>query len=768
MPSTSIIRRRRRRQGGASRSDNTMLGLQLLFGILVGGVVAVGAFIGISVAGLFAAYSYFAQDLPAPEQIEELTLTSFETTKIYDRTGQHLLYEVIDPQGGDRTIVPLKDIPVHMRNATVALEDKTFYTNPGGINIEGLLRAFWNNLQGLPVQGGSSITAQLVRNVTMTPEERFSLSYSRKIKEVILSYELTRRYPGREGRDRILEWYLNTVYYGNRAYGVEAAAKTYFGKQAKDLNLAEAAMLANIPQSPAHNPIDNPDTAKARQAIALDKMVEQGYITRAEAEEAKQVELPSPKPEERLRIEAPHFVLYVMKMLEERYGRSAVYGGGLRVITSLDYDLQNDVDAIVRKNVKSWPAGLNARNAAAVVIRPSTGEILAMVGSVDFGDKSIDGQVNMAIEPRQPGSSFKPYTYVAAFEQGYAPSTPVNDVRTAFHVPFAPPYVPVNADGGYHGEITLRRALACSYNIPAVILLDRIGIDSALEMAHRLGITHLRDRQRYGLALTLGGGEVSLLDHTYAFSVFANNGVMAGKPVPPQRREPGFRELDPVCVLQITDNRGRVIEDFVGPETRRLLSPQVTYLLTSVLSDNAARTPVFGASSQLVLSRPAAAKTGTTSDFCDGWTMGYAPQVAVGVWIGNSNRKPMNGMWGVTGASPIWHQIMERALSGLPPVDFVEPPGMKWVEVDPKTGALAEKGGVRELFIEGREPAGKDKVNKTFAICGASGKLATDRCPADQIVHKSFSVYPTRDGGWVRSTKDPQPPTSYCDQHPSD
>lgn len=767
MPSTSIIRRRRRRQGGASRSDNTMLGLQLLFGTLIGGVLAVGAFIGISVAGLFAAYSYFAQDLPAPEQIEELTLTSFETTKIYDRTGQHLLYEVIDPQGGDRTIVPLKDIPMHMRNATVALEDKTFYTNPGGINIEGLLRAFWNNLQGLPIQGGSSITAQLVRNVTMTPEERFSLSYSRKIKEVILSYELTRRYPGREGRDRILEWYLNTVYYGNRAYGVEAAARTYFGKRAKDLTLAEAAMLANIPQSPAHNPIDNPETAKARQVIALDKMVEQGYISRAEAEEAKQAELPSPKPEERLRIEAPHFVMYVIKMLEERYGRSAVYGGGLRVITSLDYEFQKQVEEILRKTVRGWPASSNARNAAAVVIRPSTGEVLAMVGSIDYFDPSIDGEVNMAVEPRQPGSSFKPYTYAAAFEQGYGPGTPIEDVRTAFPMPFAPPYVPENFDRSYHGTMPLRRALACSYNIPAVILLDRIGVDSALEMAHRLGITTLRDRGRIGLALTLGAGEVSLIDHTYAFSVFANGGLMAGMPVPPQRREPNYRQLDPVSILSVTNGRGKVVEEFNEPHTKRVLSPQIAYQITSILSDNAARTPAFGPVNALVCSRPAAAKTGTTNEYWDCWTMGYNPQLAVGVWVGNADRTPMGAWYGAIAAAPIWRDIMESAFKSLPPVDFVEPPGMKWVEVDPKTGALAEKGGVRELFIEGREPAGKDKVNKTFAICGASGKLATDRCPADQIVHKSFSVYPTRDGGWVRSTKGPQPPTLYCDQHPS-
>ncbi|MDI7275442.1 MAG: transglycosylase domain-containing protein, partial [Anaerolineae bacterium] len=709
-----ILRGRLRRRNDGQNNGNRTLWLQLLVAALVFLATTVGAVATVSALALLGAYHHFAKDLPSPEQVEELTLTSFETTKIYDRTGQHLLYEVQDPKGGDRTIVPLRDIPMHMRNATIAVEDKTFYSNPAGINVGGIVRAAWNNIRGMPIQGGSSIAAQLVRNVTMTPEERYSITYERKIKEAILCYELTRRYPGPEGRDRILEWYLNTVYYGNRAYGVEAAAEVYFGKHARDLTLAEAALLAAIPQYPAQNPIDNLEKAKVRRAIVLDAMVGEGYITPEEAEEAKQAEYTRPEVPEELQIEAPHFVMHLLKVMEGRYGKQAVYGGGLRVITSLDYDLQK-VEEIVRRHVKSWPRGYNARNAAAVVIRPSTGEILAMVGSVDYFDKSIDGEVNMAVEPRQPGSSFKPYTYAAAFEQGYFPGTMVEDKRTAFPVPGAAPYVPVNADGGYHGQMPLRKALACSYNVPAVILLDRIGIDSALEMAHRLGVNDLRDRGRYGLALTLGGGEISLLDHTYAFSVFANGGLMAGMPVPPQAREPGFRELDPVCILRVTDVRGRVVEEYLEPTVKRVLSAQVSYLVTSTLSDNNARTQVFGPHSKLVLSRPAAAKTGTTTDFCDGWTMGYNPQVSVGVWIGNSNRRPMAGMWGVTGASPIWHDIMETCFKSLPPVDFVMPPGMKWVEVDPASGATPGKARVRELYIDGWEPASNHKERRTFA-----------------------------------------------------
>lgn len=762
MVASTVIRRSRQR---ARRRSGHWLELLVAAVALLG--VSSAVLVAAGTAAVLGVYSYFARDLPTPEQIEEMTLSSFETTKIYDRSGQHLLWEVIDPQQGDRTIVPLSDIPVHMRNATIALEDRTFYTNPGGINFEGLARAVWNNLRGEQIQGGSSITAQLVRNVAMDPEERFAISYERKIKEAILSIELTRRYPGLEGRDRILEWYLNTVSYGKNAIGVEAAAKLYFGKHAKDLTLAEAAMLAAVPQYPAMNPIDNPDAARQRQALALQAMVNERYITPEEAEAAKNAPLGQPKPAEKLKIEAPHFVMYLLQVLEERYGRRAVYGGGLRVISTLDYDLQKQAEEIVKKNISGWAEEHQARNAAAVVIRPNTGEILAMVGSVDFEDKSIDGQVNMATSPRQPGSSFKPYTYAAAFEQGYAPATVVYDVRTAFPLEGAAPYEPENFDMTFHGPMMLRNALACSYNIPAVWLLDRIGIDSAVEMAHRMGITTLRDEQ-FGLALTLGAGKVTLLDHTYAYSVFANGGIMAGTPVPEHRRQPGFRELDPVSILKVTDGRGQVLDEFLGPTYREVISPQVAYLITNILSDNRARTPAYGPESPLLLSRPAAAKTGTTNSYVDAWTMGYNPQLAVGVWMGNSDYTPMTSMWGGRGAAPIWHDIMEAGLKDLPKVDFVEPPGIKWVTVDADSGLLPgplTQRTVREPFIEGREPKARDNLHKGFAICKETGKLATPYCPADQLEHKVFPVYPSAVNEWLRTTNRPQPPSEYCDVH---
>jgi len=733
----------------------------MCLGLATTGVTAAG------MAAFMGAYNSITKGLPSPERIAELAQSGPQTTRIYDRTGQHLLYEVIPSEGGDRTIVPLGDIPTSMQQATIALEDKTFYTNPGGINLEGIARAFWNNLNGLPVQGGSSIAAQLVRNVTMTLKERSAQSYERKIKEAILSIELTQRYPSHEGRERILEWYLNTVFYGNNASGVEAAAKVYFGKHAKDLTLAESAMLANIPQYPSKNPIDSPEEAKQRQGLALQAMVREGYITPQQAEEAYKAELPKPPPREGLQIHAPHFVMYVLKALEERYGKSAVYGGGLTVITSLDLDLQNAVQEIVTNTVRSWPAYANAHNAAAVVIRPSSGEILAMVGSADYFDASIDGECNMAVEPRQPGSSFKPYTYAAAFEQGFNPAAMVEDKRTVFNIPGSAPYVPQNFDGGYHGTVPLRQALACSLNIPAVLLLNRIGVDSAVNMAHRMGITTIRDPGRIGLAVTLGSCEIPLVDHTYGFSVFANHGVMAGMPAPPQRLEPGFRELDPACLLQVTDGQGQMVDEFLGPQLRQVISPQVAYQVWSVLSDNKARTPIFGAGNAMVTSRPAAAKTGTSNENWDCLCMGFNPQVAVGVWVGNADHSAMSAWYGSNSAAPIWNQIMERCYASLAPVDYAEPTGVKWVNVDLQTGALPGSGGraVRDVLADGWEPVSNHKVPMDIAICKLSGRLATPNCPPDEVEHRFYDLYPTANGQWVRSIKDPQPPSTWCDVH---
>ncbi|MGQ9492455.1 MAG: transglycosylase domain-containing protein [Anaerolineae bacterium] len=750
-----LLQRRRRDSNLAIRLISGLLLSLVLLGILT---------IVLGFGTVFAVYAYYSEQLPSAEEIGHRAVSSFKTTKIYDRTGQHLLYELLPPEGGDRTFVPLYLIPEHVRYATIALEDRTFYVNPAGINIEGLVRAVINNLRGLPVQGGSSIAQQLIRNVIMTPEERAQRSYARKIKEVILAYELTRQYPGVEGKDRILEWYLNTVSYGFPA-GVGAAAEFYFGKPVWELDLAEAAMLAHIPQYPALNPIDNFEKAKQRQEIVLDQMYLQGYISAEEAWAAKHEELHVVS--KRFDITAPHFVMYVRQLLEKKFGPDTVYRGGLRVYTTLDLDLQTEAERIAREYIAEVQEAHNVHNAAVVVLDVKTGEILSMVGSLDYFDPSIAGQVNVAISPRQPGSSFKPFTYVTAFAQGYTPATMIMDVRTSFPDYPNPPYVPENHDRRFRGPVLARQALACSLNVPAVAMLYRAGVKNVLDTAHRMGINTLT-REYYGLSLTLGGGEVTLLDLVYAYSVFANSGVMVGEPVPAEDLKPGFRELNPVAILRVENTEGDVIYEYSEPQRKEVISPQLAYLITNILSDNHARVGTFGPNSVINLGPNVAVKTGTTTDYRDAWTVGYNPQVSVGVWVGNTDNQPMERMPGSRGAGPIWRGIMEWLLQRLPEAKFQQPDGLEWVEVDATSGLLPTPYSTRkikEVFIKGTAPTEYDNVHRPFRICRVSGKLATMFCPHEVVEEQVFDVYPPEASDWVRENQIPQPPTTYCDVH---
>ncbi len=730
--------------------------VMIALAIVFSGIAGIGAAVGV--------YAYFAQDLPDAGKIEVVS-EDFETTKIYDRTGTHLLYEVFDPRWGDRTYVTIDQIPVHVRNATIALEDANFYDNPG-INLRGMTRAFVSNLRGRQIQGGSSITVQLVKNVLIDPEERIKKSYARKIKEAILATEITRRYPGKEGKDKILEWYLNTNFYGNLAYGIEAAAQAYFGKPVQDLTLPEAAMLVPIPQYPALNPFDNPDWAKKRQGIALDEMVEQGYITAEEAEAAKAQELTYIQAQRRFDIDAPHFSIYVRQMLEEMVGPDLLYRGGLRVYTTLDLDMHKKTLEIARKHISELEEEKNVSNAGVIVLNARTGEIMAMLGSLDYNDRSIDGQVNMTTAARQPGSSFKPFTYVTAFAQGYTPATMVLDVRTSFPDPEGP-YTPENYDRTYHGPVRLRRALACSYNIPAVKVMNMVGVRAVLNTAHKMGINTLTE-DYYGLSLTLGGGEVRLIDMAYAYSVFANQGVMSGLPVPDDRKRPGYRELDPVAILRIDKPNGETIFQYLAPQQKQVLDPKLAYLVSHILSDNASRAPAFGGNSALKISRQAAAKTGTTNNWQDNWTLGFTPQFVVGVWSGNADNTPMEHVSGVTGAAPIWHDVMEMIHDGLPEENFVEPPGLVRVGVDAVSGLLPTEytpNVVSEIFIEGTEPTQYDNVHQPFRISRESGKLATVYTPPEVVEEKIFTILPPEADDWVREEEIPQPPTEYCDLH---
>ena len=792
-----ITNRERRRQRGRTGLNLVLrvVGVMVLFSVL-GNVLLAGLTIGAAAAG----YSAITANLPTPEDVRTASVETFETTKIYDRTGQNRLYEVIDPSAGDRNWISLDDIPDYLIDATVAMEDASFWTNPG-FNVRGLVRAFVNNLRGEPVQGASSITQQVVKRSVFSVEEQIERSYSRKIKEVLIATKMTRLYE----KEEILEWYLNTIFYGNLAYGIDAAARSYFDKPASELTLSEAATLVPIPQSPTKNPFDNPEEALERRDLVLDRMVELGYITTATAEAAKAEPWHLAESEQRFDIQAPHFSMYVRHQLEKMFGPELVAGGGLRVYTTLDLDLNNQAQCTAQvylsilggadpavvipeavsngceaaqylPDVPAYRIGkdYNVNNAAVIVIRPTTGEILAMVGSADYWDPAIDGKFNVAVDGlRQPGSSFKPFTYVTFLSQGHNLAHMFLDVRKAFDQgPGMAPYVPENYSRNYHGPVSMRDALARSLNIPAVEAMSIAGVDNVLRTAHRMGITTLdKGLQYYGLSLTLGGGEVHLIDMVYAFTVFDNQGVMIGKPVPPEEQRPGFRELDPVAILRVEDRNGKVLYEYNQPETQQILDPRLAYLITDVISDRRARIPAFGTPNALELAneRPAAAKTGTTNDFTDNWTIGFTPQLAAGVWMGNtdSHQKMINTP-GSRGAAYIWHAVMEYGLRDQPIVPFPQVDGLVNVSVCAKSGLLPNGHcPVRtEIMIPGTEPTEEDTLYQVFRVNRETGRLAVDGfTPPELIEERVYEVYPSEAQDWLNSLPEdrrpPTPPTEY-------
>lgn len=806
---TDILRRRRRRRRTKKAGGRVPLIFSQIFGIGflgTGVIIALLTLTGVAAAAGF--YSYLTQGLPDPADIERVetdTDTAFQTTKIYDRTGQVLLYEVIDPTGGDRQWIRIEEIPTDLINATVASEDKTFWENQG-YDLEGIARAFIANLRNEEIQGGSSITQQLVKNVLIDPEDRIVSAegpafkdYVRKARELILANEVTRRYE----KDQILEWYLNTNWYGNLAYGVEAAARVYFDKSARDLNLAEAAMLAPIPQYQAQNPFDNPDEAVNRQQLVLEFMLRDGYITEEQMIEAKYTPLVyAGGVEERYDILVPHFSIYARKQLEEMFGETLVYKGGLKVITTIDLDLQQQAECVARAHVArlsgpeaqaALPADLaadcpaaaflpplsqadlnsdhNVSNASVVSLDPRTGEILVMMGSLDYYDESIDGQFNVALANRQPGSSFKPFTYVTALAQGYTPATMILDVKAAVP-PGNPAYwPPANYDRREHGPVSLRSALANSYNLPAVITMDWVGVDNVIRTAHHMGITTIEHGTACGLALTLGCGEVKLLDMTYAFSVFDNQGVMIGQERAEQNQRFGYRELDPVAILQVEDRNGNVIYRYSQPSRREILTPQLAWLMNNIMSDRSARCPAFGCPNALELpgERPAAAKTGTTNDYKDAWTVGFTPQLITGVWVGNSDNSPMENTPGSKGAAPIWNAFMSYALQDEPLEGWGQPQGITHMTVCATSGLLPTQWCPTrtEYFVSGTEPTTPDTIYQAVRINRETGKLATVFTPPELVEEKVFTVLPPEAADWLVTLSEselerwPQPPTEY-------
>ncbi|MBM4432313.1 MAG: penicillin-binding protein, partial [Chloroflexi bacterium] len=515
------------------------------------------------------------------------------------------------------------------------------------------------------------------------------------------------------------------------------------------LTLAEAAFLAGIPQGPAiYDPYTNLAGAKIRQGIVLELMVRRGYITRQEAQQAQREELHLAP--QRIEMKAPHFVVYVREQIEAQFGKEYVYRGGLRVYTTLDLPTQETAQRIIRAKLDSLKE-LAASNAALVALDPQNGHILAMVGSADFFDEVIDGQVNVTVRLRQPGSSIKPINYVAAFERGWTAATFLMDIKTQFPDGANPPYEPHNHDRQERGPILVRDALARSLNIPAVKTLQFVTLPGMLEMAHRLGISSL-NRADYGLSLTLGGGDVTLLEMVGAYAAFANGG----------------RLVRPTPILRIEDNQGRTIAQAVDQLGPQVLDPQLAYIITSILSDKEARVPTFGRNNALGLSRPAAAKTGTTDDYRDAWTIGYTPNLVAGVWVGNSDGTPMKQVYGSRGAAPIWHDFMEETLRNMRVLDFVMPEGMETAEICPVSGKLRTDKcppGRSEVFAAGTAPTEPCDVHSDLRICTVSGQRAGEFCPQNVVVTQYFETYPLEYRTWAEMQGKAQPPAETCRVH---
>jgi penicillin-binding protein 1C len=657
--------------------------------------------------------------LPSPNKLSARVVP--ESTKIYARDGTTLLYEIHGET--KRTLVTLDQIPDYVKEATIAIEDKDFYTNKG-IDVDGIIRAALKNIfTGNPTgEGGSTITQQFVKNAILyNPSESTFEAYTRKIREAVLSIQMEQKFT----KDEILQLYLNEIPYGRNAYGVEAAAQTYFAKSAKDLTLAESAYLAAVPQAPSFYSA-NMDRWTHRKDLVLEEMAAQGYITETERDSAKKEAVTFSKI--KTAIKAPHFVLYVQELLAEEYGQKTLEEGGLRVITSLDWRLQEFAEQAVKDGVAKNEKSYNADNASLAAIDPKTGQILAMVGSRDYFDDSHDGQVNVSLRPRQPGSSFKPYVYAAAFKEGMSPATMIMDVRTVFGTYGDQDYAPANYNGASNGPVSIRKAFAGSLNVPAVKTLFLTGVQDAIDTAKDLGINSDLNADICGLSLVLGGCEITLLDHVSAMGTFANMGI----------------KHDHTPILKIMDSKGEVLEEYKD-SGREALDPQIAYEVVDIMTDNDARTFVFGARSPLILpDRVVGAKTGTTQQWKDGWTLGYTPSLVAGVWTGNNDGELMrSGADGVLTAAPIWNQFMRKATEGTPVETFQEPSGIQHLFVDSLSGKLPTEytpSTKQEVFAQNSVPKESDNVHVGVRINSANGKLATDETPEDLIQTRVYTI----------------------------
>lgn len=675
------------------------LRFRLIRTTVVGGIV--GTLLGfIFLAGAFA---WFSRDLPSPDRVVRREGFS---TKILSRDGE-VLYDVYS--NVQREPVNLPDVPDYLKMATVAIEDKHFYTHQG-FDVQGIARAVFNIVFRGRLQGGSTLTQQLVKNVLLSTER----SLPRKLKEFILAVQIEKKF----SKDQILQMYLQEAPYGGAAVGVETASNTYFGKSVRNLTLSESAFLAGLPQAPSrYSPYGtDPKAFIGRTEQVLRRMREDGYISSEQEKTAKlEVHDIKFKPPGAL-IRAPHFVMFVKNILASQFGEDMVENGGLRVTTTLDLKLQQKAESIVAEEIEKVK-NLNISNGAVLALNPVNGQILTMVGSRDFHSQEIDGQVNVVLRPRQPGSAIKPITYLTAFRQGFPASFMLVDAQTSFDSGDPDkPYEPENYDGKFHGPVQLRYALGSSLNLPSVKLLQLVGLKDMLNLAYEMGISTLEPTEanlkRFGLSVTLGGGEVRLFDLVSAYSAFANGGI----------------KIEPTAILKVEDANGRVLFEYHDVRRKQVISSQEAFLVTNILSDNNARLLTFGVNSLLNMgSRPVAVKTGTTNDRRDNWAVGWSRSVIVGAWVGNNDNSSMKEVAsGVSGASPIWRRLMLEGLNVYPSDNFQTPPRMVEKDVDATSGFAAHDGFPSRLewFIEGTVPAESDPIHTKISVCKSDGKLA--------------------------------------------
>ena len=687
---------------------------------------------------ILASYLLIFKDLPSPTNLARYDIPL--ATKIYDRNGI-LLFDIFADQ--NRSAVPLSEIPKFLQQATISIEDKDFYKHQGINPVGGMLRALAATITGRRLQGGSTITQQLVKSALLSPER----TISRKIKEVILAMWVESLF----SKDKILELYLNQVPYGGTAWGVESASERYFNKKVKDLDLAESALLAGLPQAPTqYSPFGaRPELAAIRQKEVLKRMVDDHYITADMADKAMRQDIVFKKD---TGIKAGHFVMYVKEQLVQKYGEALVERGGLKVTTTLDLKIQEYAQATVSSEVAKLKK-LRVSNGAALITKPATGEIIAMVGSTDFF-ATPSGSYNVTTASRQPGSSIKPINYAIGIENHLVtPATMFLDVPTCFGVINQASYCPKNYDGKFHGPVQIRMALGNSFNIPAVKMLKLNSVETMIASASAFGLDTLQDSKNYGLSLTLGGGEVQMTDMAEAFGVFANGGI----------------RKDLVSILKVVDKNGKILLEHKDPnlnkeipsqlllQGKRVVSPETAFLISHILLDNNARSEAFGTNSELVIpGHTVSVKTGTTDDLRDNWTIGFTPQFLVAAWVGNNDNSPMNPslVSGVTGAAPIWHKLIQHVLTGKPDLWPKQPDGIVGTRVCSVSGLLPPSDGddagcpIRfEYFIKGTVPTTREQPKESVLIDKSTGDLAAPGKTEDVeyqdhlILHDPLSVY---------------------------